>query len=60
MNQIGVVCLLGPALLFFTFRFEYMISGPKSYLDFRETDPWILYVFSSTIIQMVSKGVHIT
>ena len=26
-------------LLFFIFRFEYLISGPKSYRDFRETGP---------------------
>ena len=45
MNQIGVVCLPGPALLFFKFRFEYMISGPKSYRDFRETGPWIFVCF---------------
>ena len=30
----------GPAFLFFIFRFEYLISGPKSYRDFRETGPW--------------------
>ena len=29
----------GAALLFFLFRFEYLISGPKSYRDFRETGP---------------------
>ena len=28
-----------PALLFFIFRFEYVISGLKSYRDFRETGP---------------------
>ena len=28
-----------PALLFFIFRSEYLISGPKSYRDFRETGP---------------------
>ena len=39
MKQNGVVCLPGPALLFFIFRFEYLISGPKSYRDFRETGP---------------------
>ena len=32
----------GPAFLFFIFRFEYLISGPKSYRDFRETGPWKL------------------
>ena len=26
MKQTGVVCLPGPALLFFIFRFEYLIS----------------------------------
>ena len=40
MKQNGVVCKPGPALLFFLFRFEYLISGPKSYRDFRETGPW--------------------
>ena len=39
MKQNGVVCLPGSALLFFIFRFEYLISGPKSYRDFRETGP---------------------
>ena len=29
-----------PALLFFMFRFEYLIAGPKSYRDSRETGPW--------------------
>ena len=27
---------------FFVFRFENLISGPKSYQDFGETDPWSL------------------
>ena len=39
MKQNGVVCWPGPALLFFIFRFEYLISDPKSYRDFRETSP---------------------
>ena len=39
MKQNGAVCLPGPALLFFVVRFQNLISGPKSYLDFRETDP---------------------
>ena len=39
MKQNGVVCQPGTALLFFIFRFEYLISGPKSYRDFRETGP---------------------
>ena len=39
MKQNGVVCLPGPALLFFIFRFEYLVSGPVSYRDFRETSP---------------------
>ena len=39
MKQNGVVCYPGPALLFFIFRFEYLISAPKSYRDFRETGP---------------------
>ena len=37
MKQNGVFCLPGPALLFFLFRFEYLISDPKSYRDFGET-----------------------
>ena len=45
MNQNGVVCLLGRALFFFIFRFEYLISGPKSYRDIRETGPWALIKF---------------
>ena len=39
MKQNGVVCVVGLALLLFIFRFEYLISGPKSYQDFRETGP---------------------
>ena len=34
-----LVCQLDPALLFFTFWFEYIISGQKSYRAFRETGP---------------------
>ena len=49
MKQNGVVCYPGPALLFFIFRFEYLISGPKSYRDFRETGPWDLDTFSIII-----------
>ena len=40
MKLNGVVCQPGPALLFFIFRYEYLISGPKSYRDFRETGRW--------------------
>ena len=40
MKQNGVVCWPGPALLCFIFRFEYLILGPESYRDFRETGPW--------------------
>ena len=54
MEQNGVVCQPGRALLFFIFRFEYLFSGPKSYRDFRETGPcspyldyFISYPFSS-------------
>ena len=39
MKQNGVVCWPGHSLLFFIFRFEYLISGPKNYRDFRETGP---------------------
>ena len=31
MKQNGVVCWPGPVPLFFIFRFEYLISGPKRY-----------------------------
>ena len=44
MKQNGVVCQPGLVLLFFIFRFEYLISGPKSYLDFREMGPSIVHV----------------
>ena len=37
----GVVCWPAPEPLFLIFRFEYLISGPKSYWDFRETGPRI-------------------
>ena len=43
MKQNGVVVLPGPVLLFFIFRFEYLISGPKSYRDFRETGPRVVH-----------------
>ena len=39
MKQNGVVCQPVPALLLFIFRCEYLISGPNSYRDFRETGP---------------------
>ena len=39
MKQSGVVCKPGAALLFFIFPFWYLISGPNSYRDFRETGP---------------------
>ena len=40
MKQNGVVFY--PALLFFLFLSEYLISGLKSYRAFRETGPWPL------------------
>ena len=39
MKQNGVVSQPGPTLLLFIFRFKYLISGPKSYRDFRESGP---------------------
>ena len=39
MKRNGVVCKPGPALLFFIFQFEYLISGPKSYRDFPRNGP---------------------
>ena len=47
MKQNAVVCQPGPALLFFLFRFEYLISGPKSYRDFRETGPCFFTIVST-------------
>ena len=62
MKQNGVVCKPGPALLFFIFRFEYLISSPKSYRYFRETGLWSLrYVSSlsphSVLLYLVSASV---
>ena len=37
MKQNGVACQPGPAPLLFIFRFECLISDPKSYRDFRES-----------------------
>ena len=37
MKQNGEVCQ--PMLLFFTFQFDCVFSGPKSYQDFREMGP---------------------
>ena len=60
MKQNGVVCKQGPALLLFIFRFEYLISGPKSYRDFRETGLWsaerevVLLNFWGWIISILS------
>ena len=43
VNETKWSCLLArPALLFFIFRFENLISGPKRYRGFRETGPWSL------------------
>ena len=39
MKQNGAVNWPEPALSFFIFRFENLISGPKCYRDFRETGP---------------------
>ena len=39
MKQNGVVCLLGPALLFFIFPFECLISGPKVTGTFEKRAP---------------------
>ena len=36
MKQNEVVCCPGPVPLFFLFWFEYLVSGLKSYRDFRE------------------------
>ena len=57
MNQNGVVCLPGPALLFFIFRFEYLISGPKSYRDIRETGPWRLNTKAANLFSR--KKIHV-
>ena len=34
-KQNRLVCQLGPALFFFRFWFDYLVSGSKSYRDFR-------------------------
>ena len=39
MKRNGVFSSQDPRLILI-FRFEYLISGPLSYLDFRETGPW--------------------
>ena len=48
MKQNGVVYWPAPALLFLIFQLEYLISGPKSYQDFREIGRWITHRASST------------
>ena len=40
IKQNGVIGQPGLALLFFVFRFEYLISGQKSYRDFRSGSFW--------------------
>ena len=52
MKQNGVVCLPGPALLFFIFRFEYLISGPKSYRDVREASP------QAPVVQKLDSSIY--
>ena len=64
MKQNGVVCWPGPALLFFIFRFEYLISGPKSYRDFRETGPralpaWAEHLFPRALLPL-SQFISVT
>ena len=39
MKQNGVVCYLGPALIFFIFRFEYLIPGPEKLLGLSRNGP---------------------
>ena len=48
MKQNGVVCQPGFALSFFVFRFEYLISGLKSYRDFRS---WSFYAPDTSLCQ---------
>ena len=67
MKQNGAVCYPGPALLFFIFRFENLISGPKSYRDFRETGPRPAptvahkghYALSHNIFLIIKKALQI-
>ena len=58
MKQNGVVCWPGPALLFFKFRFEHLISGPKSYRDFRETSLSGLSLDIRSVIRSLYKSVN--
>ena len=55
MTQNGAVCLPAPALLFFIFRFEDLISGPKRYRDFRETGPWSFWKIKSINYVAINK-----
>ena len=55
MTQNRAVCLPGPALLFFIFRFEDLISGPKRYRDFRETGPWSFWKIKSINYVAINK-----
>ena len=50
MKQIGAFCWPGPALSFFLFRFEYLISGLKSYRDFEETGRLLQVVATSFVL----------
>ena len=48
-------------LLFFIFRFEYLILGPKSYRDFGERGPWSLSCYKElkfTIKQFTGRTLH--
>ena len=38
-NWSSLLARTGALILYKLFRFEYLISGPKSYRDFRETGP---------------------
>ena len=53
VSCLRVVCQPGLALLFFIFRFEYLISGPKRYRDFRETASWSCNEWFSSIMERV-------
>ena len=51
MKQNGAVCQPGIRAFFFIFRFEYLLSGPKRYRDFRETWPQIFKQVGDLLIK---------
>ena len=52
MKQNGVVCWPGPALLFFIFRSEYLISGPEKLPGLSRNGP------VAPVAQKVDNPIH--